>query len=805
MLAEVLTPNVQELQQDVIELLGEISDLMSRASTALSSDNVDNKYADFEKQIRNETSKVENLELRMAIVAPMKAGKSTIVNAVAGQDILPSRNSAMTTLPTEIIFDAGLNEPILTLSPKVLSVFQKTLVSLRNKIIQLGSERVKERLATYPHLQKMPKLIQELTVDELISRKSEGHKKIAHTLTSLNDIVRLCSILDPQSDPIQYLEDVPRIRTPFWRSVEDNKESKTQGKLVIVDTPGPNEAGENLRLQPVVAEQLAKSSIVLIVLDFTQLKNKAAEKLKEDVQRVIDIRGKDNLYVLVNKVDQRRDGDMNPQEVEDFVAAEFGIGVGDKNRVFEISARRAFTSANFLMELQQFPQAKVAQMNTVRALAQEVFGIDWEEELEDAAVDKLKEKADKLWKKSGFEPFLNDAIAVLVNEAAPRCMDFALKIARTHLVELQNEVKLRNSAVNKDAQKIQNEIELLNRDVFQLEWCLNDLGDEIDSIKKSLQEKLDKTLDKLKFRAEQSIQNYFLDGVAQRIKQVEKPDFRNILEKIDIQVRKTLLSPIPVPHIVSNIFPESVSRFIKYEVGLRGRNECEFKKKEEAEEFAAQLILEATQIVEPLLYQAVKDIEYEIKQSQNELCVLLSKNTKDIIVNASRRLNESFDIKLELPPIVIGSVETDLSTPTVNTVQAKHDFDILKTMGNFFRKLFGYEEVKPNKQNYIVSLEDTVNQFKKSIENQIEQIKIDIFKNIDSSFKNRISAFLNELRSYLKNYQVSLEQALEDQKLSLAKREKVIQILGSFISDTQILAESLEKKQKHTSDLIKKR
>ncbi len=806
MLAEVPIPNVQDLQQDVIELLREISDLMSRASTALSSDRVDNKYADFEKQIRNETSKVENLELRMAIVAPMKAGKSTIVNAVAGQDILPSRNSAMTTLPTEIIFDADLDKPVLTLSTDVLSVFQDTLDSLRDKINEQGLETVKERLANYPHLQEMPESIQKFAIGKSIPRKSEGHENIALTLTSLNDIVRLCSILEPQSDPIQYLEDVPRIQTPFWRSVGDNNQAKTQGKLVIVDTPGPNEAGEKLRLQAVVKEQLSNSSIVLIVLDFTQLKNEAAEKVKQDVQRVIDIRGKDNLYVLVNKVDQRRDGDMTPQQVENFVAAEFGIGEArDKNRVFEISARRAFTSANFLMELQQFPHAKVAEMKTVRALAQEVFGIDWEEELEDATVEELKRKAERLWKKSGFEPFLNGAIAALMREAAPRCMASALKIARTHLVELQNEVKLRNSAVNKDAQKIQNEIELLNRDVSQLEWCLNDLGDEIDSIKKSLQEKLDKTLDKLKFEAEQSIQNYFLDGVAQRIKQVEKPDFRNILEQIDIQVRKTLLSPIPVPHIVSNIFPESVSRFIKYEVGLRGRNECEFKKKEEAEEFAAQLNLEATQIVEPLLYQAVKDIEYEIKQSQNELCVLLSKNTKDIIVNASKRLNESFDIKLELPPIVIGSVETDLSTPTVNTVQAKHDFDILRTIGNFFRKLFGYEEVKPNKQNYIVSLEDTVNKFKKSIENQIEQIKIDIFKNIDSSFKNRISAFLNELRSYLKNYQFSLEQALEDQKLSLAKREKVIQIFVSFISDTQILAESLEKKQKHTCDLIKKR
>ncbi len=808
MLAEVPIPNVQELQQDVIELLGEISDLMSRASTALSSDSVDNKYADFEKQIRNETSKVENLELRMAIVAPMKAGKSTIVNAVAGQDILPSRNSAMTTLPTEIIFDAGLDEPVLTLSAEVLSVFQDTLVSLREKINEQGLETVKERLAPYPHLQKMPKLIQKLTVGELIPDKSEGSKNIAHTLTSLNDIVRLCSILDPQSDPIQSLEDVPRIKTPFWSSLQNNDESKVQGKLVIVDTPGPNEAGENLRLKPVVAEQLAKSSIVLIVLDFTQLKNEAAEKVKQDVQRVIELRGKDNLYVLVNKVDQRRDGDMNPQQVEDFVAAEFGIGeAGDKNRVFEISARRAFTSANFLMESQQFPDAEVGELKTVRALAQEVFGIDWEEEgeLEDATIGKLKHKAEILWKKSGFEPFLNGAIAALMKEAAPRCMASALNIARTHLVELQNDAKLRNNAVNEDAEKIQNEIAFLNNDLSNLEWCLNDLEDKIDSTKKSLQKELDKTLKELKFKAEKSIQDYFLNGVAERIKQADKPDFINILEKIDIEARKTLLSPIPVPNIISNIFPESVSRFIKYEVGLQGRNECVFKNKQEAEEFVNQLIREATQIVEPLLYKGVKDIEEKIKSSQKKLSVLLTDNTKDVIINASKRLSESFNLTLEIPPIVIGDTTTNFSAPTINTIQAKDNFDLLKAISNFFKQLFGFQEVKTNKNNYVVSLENTVNQFNHSIENKVEETNKNVSKYIDSSFKVRIAAFFNELRNYLQNYQSSLKQALEDQSLSLAEREEVRQKLESIISDTKKLSKSTKTKQKHTSDLIKKR
>ncbi len=186
MVSEVLKPNVQDLQQDVIDLLGEISSLMNGASTALSSDNVSQKYAEFEQQVSQEAEKVKNLELRMAIVAPMKAGKSTITNAIVGQEILPSRNAAMTTLPTEIIFDAELTEPVLYLSSEILAVFQETLLVLRRRIDDMGIEQAKQELAQYPHLTQMPNKIQK-SVGLSIPAKSEGRENIIHTLTSLND------------------------------------------------------------------------------------------------------------------------------------------------------------------------------------------------------------------------------------------------------------------------------------------------------------------------------------------------------------------------------------------------------------------------------------------------------------------------------------------------------------------------------------------------------------------------------------------------------------------------------------------
>ncbi len=772
MLAEVLTPNLQDLQQDVIELLGEISDLMSRASTALSSDNVDNKYADFEKQIRNETSKVENLELRMAIVAPMKAGKSTIVNAVAGQDILPSRNSAMTTLPTEIIFDADLDKPVLTLSNSVLSVFQDTLVSLREKINEQGLETVKERLANYPPLQKMPESIQKFAIGESIPRKSEGHKNIAHTLTSLNDIVRLCSILDPQSDPIQYLEDVPRIQTPFWRSVEDNKESKTQGKLVIVDTPGPNEAGENLRLPAVVKEQLDKSSIVLIVLDFTQLKNEAAEKVKQDVQRVIELRGKDNLYVLINKVDQRRDGDMTPQQVEDFVAAEFGIGVGDKNRVFEISARRAFTSATFLMELQQFPQAEVSKLKTVRALAPEVFGIDWEEELEDVTVGELKRKAEKLWKKSGFEPFLNGAIAALMREAAPRCMKSTLQIANHYLVELNNDVQLRSSAINQDDEKLQQEVDLLEQDLKSLEECHHRLK-EVDKIKVDLENKLDKMLEQLEKDAHASLEAYFTEERYQRADFIQKGGMG-----------------------FQSFFNWASKKFGHVEITSHNQGVIEFPTLRQAEYFSEEAIASVKRnIIEPFLETVRIDFQKDIESARQDLTDFLEDETQPIIERAQTRLNENFNINLSLPNLKINSFSVYEAKAEIHQqsrwVEQGYETKVVQKRSFWHfcwivpkKETIRVKRPDTKEQYYTVSLQEISEKSNKSIVESISNIKQNIYQYLDRDFKQRVNNLFNNLDNYLNNYCNTLKQAQEDQKIEVEKKSQLTSNLDALFSES---------------------
>lgn len=63
--------------------------------------------------LHNELRKVTRLEMVLAIVGTMKAGKSTTINAIVGTEVLPNRNRPMTALPTLIRHTAGQKEPSL--------------------------------------------------------------------------------------------------------------------------------------------------------------------------------------------------------------------------------------------------------------------------------------------------------------------------------------------------------------------------------------------------------------------------------------------------------------------------------------------------------------------------------------------------------------------------------------------------------------------------------------------------------------------------------------------------------------------
>lgn len=755
MTAVTLKPTVQDLQKDVIQLLEDISGLMHRAHTTLSSESTSDRYVKFKQEIDGERHKVENLELRMAIVAPMKAGKSTIVNAIVGQELLPSRNAAMTTLPTEIVFNGEVQEPVLILDEEILSVFQETQLALQHKVQTLGLEPLKAKIADYPHLQV---LLQEIQVSftPSIPTKLTGQKQITETLTRLNDLVRLCALLEPSRDPLNRLSAVPRIETPFWRS-QTNSQSDLLGNLVIVDTPGPNEAGENLKLGAVVDQELKKCGIVLIVLDFTQLKTEAAEKIKQSVQQIARSRGKENLYVLINKVDQRREGDMSSEQVKQFVSANLGLGDSNRgDRVFEVSAIRAFVAAKYMLELQQFPEIEVSAMETAAALAQEALGARWKEKLKRASQAELQEEAAYLWEDSGFEVFLGKAIGALMEGAAPRCMRSALSLSRTYLNQLREAIELRTHALDEDAKKLQDAVEALDTDLRRLDTCRSGLK-KVDDIKTALQAKLSATLETLKQRSTGSLKNLF------GRKEFEQA---NLVGKVGLGFKR---------------FGEVL---LKQE--YESSKVIEFDSATEADEFIEFALNYAKWLLENDLTIIRENASKQVEQSCQQLLAFLDRETRDIIEKARQRLNKTFDVNLSAPPIPEWNAIDFGKTKSEQRTRYKTEYQKKKVRPFYFLFLIEIDKevsVQKTETYYTVSLQDLQNSISKSIQDSIKTINQAINQYLDEDFQARINQFFNDLDAYLRDYRNELKQVQADQQRSVAERQNLAEALELFAEE----------------------
>lgn len=103
--------DIPSLQRDTIALLENINAFISR---------FDNGH--YQEQIRHQIHLVQNLEITMTTVAPVKAGKSSVINSIVGQEIVQSHSAAMTTQPTELVLHSGFAESVRKISNHQLQV-----------------------------------------------------------------------------------------------------------------------------------------------------------------------------------------------------------------------------------------------------------------------------------------------------------------------------------------------------------------------------------------------------------------------------------------------------------------------------------------------------------------------------------------------------------------------------------------------------------------------------------------------------------------------------------------------------------
>lgn len=420
--------------------------------------------------LNNELRKITRLEMVLAIVGTMKAGKSTTINAIVGTEVLPNRNRPMTALPTLIRHTPGQKEPVLHFAH--VSPIDALIKQLQQKLSNYDRGKLTRRLEID---KDMNTLLGRIEQGEAFEKHYLGAQPIFQCLKSLNDLVRLSRALRvdfPFSD-YAAIEHIPVIEVEFVHLAGLNA---YPGQLTLLDTPGPNEAGQP-HLQRMLSEQLARASAVLAVMDYTQLKSVSDEEVRQAISAV----GKSvPLFALVNKFDQKDRNSDDEEQVRAMISGTLMKGHISPGQIFPVSSMWAYLANRARSEITSrgvLPDPR--EQRWVQDFAEAALGRRWRTaDLADA--EHIRHAADLLWEDSLFE----QPIRKLIYAAYANASLYALRSASHKLLNYANNTReyldFRYQGLTVAFDELQRNIARLEEDMILLQGRQERARDEVD-------------------------------------------------------------------------------------------------------------------------------------------------------------------------------------------------------------------------------------------------------------------------------------------------------------------------------------
>lgn len=475
----MLAENVRTVQDNILHLLDRQRGLLEQieATPDLLKDSREDGLArtldlggarECRNFLANELAKVGRLEMVLAVVGTMKAGKSTTINAIVGTEVLPNRNQPMTTLPTLIRHVEGLTQPVLTVPDPLPLVDMAGLVRAELLRLRAAGRLGELRLASDPDGRGLIETLLDRFPAAGLSQPYHGQPAIFGFLKTLNDLMRLARDpligIEPPFDAYEDAGQLPVIEVEFFHL--KRLDALRHGSFALLDTPGPNEAGQSGKLRQILRDQLARASAVLAVLDYTQLKSEAEAEIRNDLLDIAE-QTEDRLFVLVNKFDQKDRNSMDVAGTCAHVAEGLLGGRIAGERVFAVSSRNAYLANRARAEIEHHRRLpEPAREGWVADFAKLALGIAWPRSLHNPAM--VAAAAGELWVNSRFDA----PIRQIVVQAAAQAAMISLKSALAKLVDYGRRIDafllLRHGALGQDVEKLRGLIARLERTIASI-------------------------------------------------------------------------------------------------------------------------------------------------------------------------------------------------------------------------------------------------------------------------------------------------------------------------------------------------
>ena len=473
--------NILKIKTETEKIVYEILESSKKIDFALKDENI--------KTMENELLKLKNEEFIISMVGTMKAGKSTTINAIVGQEILPSRVEAMTTLPTLITHIKGKVEPVLKLNKSYINTLNDLLRKVRNNSKSKNYSKSEQNITNNKNFQFKEQIL--------------GNEKIKEALTIFNDLRRVSK--DQIFDKFIELKNIPRIEIEF-KTLKDIV-TKDNSKLSLLDTPGPNEYKQSAKLKETLKIQLENSSAVIFVVDYKSYESGDTNDIKQRISDIHEYLKSKNFYILANKFDASKNSDEEYEDTKKRIHTYFELKEDkiELKNIFPVSSEWAFQSY-LVNELILKDKINKSLPNT-KNFWKDFLGELWEEDIED--IERVKKICKIKYKNSYFQKVIDNIVKDVYENAMFRVLEKTMIVidASKIITKMEDGFKVRLKSVNDTTNigVLNEKIELLKKDIDKIKKVEEDFKNisennfylEFDGIEKSINNKL-KSLDNIK-------------------------------------------------------------------------------------------------------------------------------------------------------------------------------------------------------------------------------------------------------------------------------------------------------------------
>lgn len=737
------------------------------------------------EELEGEQIKTARREMVLAVVGTMKAGKSTTINAIVGQEILPNRNRPMTSVPTLIRHVPGKTEPVLHLEH--IQPVRNLLITLQEKLATPAGQQVAQTLQQTGDTRE---LLDILTDDGWLKNEYHGEEEIFTGLASLNDLVRLAAAMGTEFPFDEYAEvqKLPVIDVEFSHLVGMDA---CQGTLTLLDTPGPNEAGQP-QMEVMMRDQLQKASAVLAVMDYTQMNSKADEDVRKELNAIADV-STGRLFVLVNKFDEKdRNGD-GADAVRQKVPAMLNSDVLPASRVYPGSSRQAYLANRALHELRKNGTLPVDEA-WVDDFVREAFG-RMKKDYVCKDSELATEGATDLWECSLIDQLITEVILSSHSRAAALAVDSAAAKLMQNAENISEYLSLRHQGLMQSIQSLQAHITSLLEDIREIADCQEQVTADVRMAMEEIDARTRELLTGVCTSLEEELNDYFRSGKRKEQQMLEEENSAQPRERNAFAFFHDIFGTGNQHDRMRNFDPDSP--------------EIKFSDRREALELMTQIESTVTSLHREAEAQFRPELEKIVSGIETGFRGTALYATENIAGRINTRLeDEGFTVKISFP--AVSQLQTRLAVKTnlsalmeerTETVTRRRRQSGLwgKICGAFGTSDWGWETYKEDVSRSVININTVRKEVMSLTRAYFGELQASIEQDINQPVRQEIDAFFCAFREKVEQLRNTLIQSSEDHKRDQQAQERLTRRLQALnervpelITDSKALREELE-------------